>query len=261
MWQDKLDNRTRFTGVPAETIMKTLVAYNATSLATIANGRAVTWPFNDIKVQADQGRGPILDWKCAWKPLLEELQAIAKIANGDFDLVKTGPKSWEFRYYPQQLGTDRSGPGNIAFSLTNGNMASPKYTFDRINEATVAVVGGRGDAVNRTFQIVYGTNYNVQNNYNELFVHAADQDTQAYLTAKGQEAMYRAQARNQFSFRVLQTPSTQYGRDYFVGDIVTAYYKSLVFKQKVDGVTVNFKSGSGGGSANPETIEVSMKDV
>lgn len=38
-WASGFDNRSRFVGVAAETLAKTIVDYNCTSLATVANGR------------------------------------------------------------------------------------------------------------------------------------------------------------------------------------------------------------------------------
>lgn len=257
MWPDKIANRSIFTAVPAETIIKTLAKYNVTTAnATTGNGRAVSWPISGISVETDQGRGNTLDWKCAWKPLLGELQAIAKIAGGDFDYVKTGPTSWEVRYYPGQLGTDRTA--SVVFALEYSNMKKPKYSLDKINEATIAVVGGRGQGAGRDYQVVTGKTYNATTNYIETFVHAAEQDTDAYMTAKGQEALYKAQARNQLQFQILQTPACLYGRDYFLGDLVKARYQGIDFTQKVFGVVVNFKQQS---STNPEVIDVEMRDV
>jgi hypothetical protein len=253
MWPDKTTGRSVFTGLPAESIMKKLVNWNVTTNATTANGRLVSWPFSTISVQTDGGRGNTIDWKCALKNLLTELQSIAAVAGGDFDLVKTGPAAWEFRFYPGQMGTDRTA--TVQFALNLGNMAEPKYTRDQTNEATIAVVGGKGDARDRTFVTVTGATYNIATNYIETFVTATDQDSNAYLTAKGKEALYKAQARNQFGFTVLQTPSTQYGRDYFMGDLVRANYKGFIFNQVIHGVTVNYpKEGK-------ETIRVETRDL
>jgi hypothetical protein len=254
LYPDKLDNLSVFTAQPAETVMKTLVKYNVTvSNALTSNGRLTGWPLGGITIETDLGRGNVIDWKCPLKNLLSELQGIAKIAGGDFDLVKTGAATWDFRFYPGQLGTDRHA--SVAFSTANGNMKNPAYGLDKISESTIALVGGRGDASNRSFQTVLGNTYNLTTNYIEIFVHAADGDSDDYLIAKGKEALYSAQARNRLSFQVLQTPATQYGRDYFLGDLVSAYYKGITFQQKVHAINVSYDR------EGVEAIDVEMRDA
>lgn len=257
-YQDKIANRSVFTQLPIETIMKTLVSYNVNSTLAVNNHadpttRVVSWPIAGISSATDQSRGPVTDWKAAWKNLLVELQALAQINSaGDFDLLKTGAATWQFQYYPGQLGADRRS--TVLFALENGNMANPEYKLDKTSEATIAIVGGRGDGSARQYEIVTGAAYS-STNYIEAFVHASNQDTVAYMTAKGQDELYKKQARNKLIFDVLQTQATAYGRDYFLGDLVTANYKSVHFSQKVNGVTLTLNANG------QETIQVEMQDA
>ena len=93
-WAADVTNRSAFSAAKAETIMKTLVNYNITSLATTGNSRLVdgTTGTSDptITVQTDGANGNTLDWYCQGKRLLEQLQNLAEVGGGDFDLVKTG---------------------------------------------------------------------------------------------------------------------------------------------------------------------------
>jgi hypothetical protein len=259
LYPDRVEGYSVFTGQPAETIMKKLVTTNLTSAATVLAGRAVPWPYStlqqQITVQTDLGRGTTQDWKCATLNLLDTLQNLAKIAGGDFDLIKTGPATWDFRFYPGQRGTDRTA--TVTFSQALGNMSGPTYEYDRIAEATIAIIGGRGDAATRDFITATGIGYDTASNYIETFVHASNSDTDAYLTAKGQEYLYQSLARKKLSFKVLQTPATQYGRDYFLGDLVTAFYRGISFVQKFFGVTVTYRPGGD----VLEEINVEMRDA
>ncbi len=255
MYYDGYDTQSIFTQLPAETVMKDLVKWNVTSSATTANGRFINWPtsglYGGITNEVDAGRGNVIDWKCPRKNLLTELQDVAKIANGDFDFVKTGNLTWQFKFYPGQLGVDRTA--SVVFSIQYGNMANPIYIFDKINSSTLAVVGGRGESYFMNYQIVYGDLYNATNNYIETFVSANDYDTPEYLQAKGKERLYLAKERRHLSFQVLQTPSTQYGRDYFMGDLITANYNSIIFQQEIRGITINFSDGQ-------ETVDIEMRE-
>lgn len=252
-WYAGMTNRTSFSNAPAETLLKTLVNYNAGSAATTANGRLLDGTINGLSVETDSAGGNVLNWSCAWKPLLPELQDIAKVAGGDFDLIKTGAASWEFRFYPGQRGTNRStGAGKVTFSLAYGNMADPVYTYDRMQEATVAVVAGQGEGQSRATVIRYGENYSATN-HREIFVDARQETTIAGLEAKGDRTLKDVQARATFDYNVVQVPSSLYGKHYFLGDLVAAQYQTISVVQQVKAVNIQFhKDGK-------ETIDVEMR--
>ena len=75
-------NRTQFTATPIETIMKSIVSYNAGPNATTANGRIRTPNSLGLTVETDLGRGSALDWSCAWENVLTTLQKLAARASG-----------------------------------------------------------------------------------------------------------------------------------------------------------------------------------
>lgn len=238
-------NRTKFTGQPAETIMKTLVSYNATASATTGNGRirdGTNWPASVISVQADGGSGASLDWFCAWENLLENLQKLAPVAGGDFDLVKTGANAFEFRFYPGQRGADRSA--DVVFALERGNMAQPAGRTDRTAERTVAVVGGQGEESARHVETVTGDDYAAGNDI-EVFVEATNANTAGGLQSAGLKELKNRRAVRQFAFDVLQTPACLYGKHYDLGDLVTAVnpYDGSSSVLKVRGVTIALAEG------------------
>lgn len=220
-WTANTADRSKFTTTEAETIMKTLVSYNADASATVANGRIREGEITGMAVEADGANGNTLDWYCAYDNLLESLQKLALIAGGDFDLVKTSATAWEFRWYTGQLGTDRTA--TVKFSMELGNMAEPKYKEPRIEEKTVAIVGGQGTEADRDTVVRTGTNYKTSNNI-EMFVNATDIDLgdTAALEDRGDQKLNVVEARNEFEFKALQIPSTLYGVHYYLGDLVTA---------------------------------------
>ena len=256
-WPAGIANQTVFTATPVETIEKTIVQYNCGSSALVSNGRAQEdGVIIGLNVDDDSGGGSIQDWRCSWTDVLSELQKLAKIDGSDFNLVKTGPATWTFYFYPVTRGVDRTS--TVRFALNLGNMKKPVYTLDKINESTVAIVGGKNFNANRQSTIVYGDTYSASNKI-EMWVDARESDTLAYLQAKGAEKLYQAQARNKLAFEVIQTSATVYGREYFLGDLVTAYYAGITFAQRVFGVAISFAPSSGGN--NPETIQIEMRDA
>lgn len=251
-WTANTASRSKFTGAKAETIMKTLVSYNASSLATAGNGRIRNGAISTITVDTDSARGNTLDWNCAYDNLLETLQSIALVGGGDFDLVKTGSQAWKFYFYLGQLGTDRHS--TVIFSLDRGNMAEPLYTKNRSAEKTVAIVGGQGDEVDRTVVVRTGDNYSTSNDV-EMFIDARNSDTTNALNAEGDTALKDVKSKDTLDFKVLQTPACLYGKHYFLGDLVTGIYQTISNTIKIQSITVTLDSDG------RETIDVGLQVV
>lgn len=257
-WKAETLSRSKFVSTKAESIMKTLVSYNASANATTANGRlrAGTWGDRTINIQTDAAGGNTRDWYCAGDNLLATLQDLARVAGGDFDLVKTAATTWEFRWYAGQLGTDRSS--TVTLSVDRGNMTGVVYDYDLASEKTVAVVGGQGEASDRAFVVRTGADYNASTNDVEVFVDARRFSTTAGLEAAGDVAMGKARAAVAFDYKVIQVPSSLYGLHYFLGDKVKAVTPlGNTVTQLVNGVSVTFQPSGD----NPETIDPEMINV
>jgi hypothetical protein len=251
-WKAGTSNRSSFSSAKAETIMKTLVSYNAGTNATTANGRVRTGTISGVSVQADGAGGNTISVDCAWDNLLEILQKVAAIGGGDFDLIKTGAAAWEFRWYTGQRGTDRTA--SLLFALERGNMAEPEYEYNRVDERTVAVVGGQGEGSDRVVVVRSGPDYSASNDI-EVFVDARNNTTTAGLNASGDARLEALRARQQFGYRVIQTPGCAYGVHYELGDLVKAQYGTVNVTQKIVGVTVSLDDNGA------EKIDVEMQTV
>ncbi len=241
-WAAGTANRSEFVGAKAETIMKALVSSNAGANATTANGRKRNGTMPGIAVEADgAGGNTIGHWGCAWDNLLETLQGVAAIGGGDFDLVRTGNNAFEFRWYAGQRGTDRHN--TVKFAVNLGNMERPEYEDDRMDEATVAIVGGQGEGSARAVEIRTGANY-AETNDIELFLNGSGYTSAAGLRTAGDEALAEARAKATFGFKPLQTPATFYGMHYFLGDLVSARHEAASGTFKVQAVTIENKPGA-----------------
>lgn len=229
-------DRSTFGLTRAETLAKRLVTYNATSAGTTADGRVRNVTLSGVQVEPDAGRGNDIELSCAWRNLLEVLADVAAIGGGDFDLVRTTPTTCEFRWYPLARGTDRRG--EVVFALEYGNIASPRLARSYLQERTVAIVAGQGQEDARTVVVRTGANYAAGYNDTETLVDARNLMTVAALQGAGDAALVEQRARNELSFAVLQVPQTLYGRDYFLGDLVTARYETVLATKKIRRVTV-----------------------
>ena len=238
-------NRTKFLGVPAETIMKTMVTYNLTSQATTANSRlrdGTNWPSSVISVAADAAGGNSKNWYNAHVTILENLRELSLEGGGDFDLIKTGTNAFEFQFYPGQRGTDKSS--SVIFSKEKGNIGDPSYELDLGKEFTAGIVGGQGEDDIRDFVIRTGPNYAADNDI-EVFIAATniDKGDTSGLNDAGDKRLNDLQAMETFAFKILQRKNTQFGIHYELGDLVTVVnpFKGTATTQKVLAVEGNME--------------------
>jgi hypothetical protein len=225
-------NKSAFTSDAAETIANALVKYNATADATTTAGRIRNGAITVLSAEAAGTAGNTLDWYCAWDNLLETLQAIADAGDGDFDVVQTGDAAFQWRWYDGQLGTDRSA--TVTFALEYGNMARPVYDYDRRDEAGIVVVLGQGEGAARSTVTRTSGDSDV-----EMVADARDVETTAGLNARGDARLVKRQAVQDFGFSAVRTASCVYGLHYFLGDLVTARYGSVVeLTRKITAVNV-----------------------
>lgn len=249
-------NRTLFSGVPAETVLKNLVKYNCTALGTTADGRDRLATITGLSVATDNALGNSISYACTRKGLLETLQDIALIAGGDFALEFLSPTTYVFRFYPGQLGTDRtSGSTKVEFSLANENMRSPKLSIVRSTEKTVAIIGGQGTKGSRTIRTRNGPNYNVSTNNIEHFVDGKRTDNTASLDGIGDAALQRLQATTKLTYEVIQTPNYRVETDYYLGDKVLGSFAGVTATQYVDAISFSYDPGS------KEEVDVDTVDV
>lgn len=261
MYPANTANRTAFTSVPVETIMKTLVTRNATAAGTVLDGRdyaVPAWGAN-ITVQTDGAAGGSIDYYCARKPLLTCLQELAALAGADFDLVYTGTPgspSWQFRYYAGQLGTDRSA--TVKFSRDQGTMRQPTLRLNRMNEVTRVTVGGEGVEASRDIATRTSAAYQATYHSRAIFLNQAMTGiSTAGLQAAGDRRLQELKARVDLNFQAVQTSQQLYGLHYFLGDRVATAYRGYNADKKLVEVRANVAPGN----SQIETIEFQMDEV
>lgn len=257
LWPPNVANRTVFSAVAAETVMKNIVIYNCVP-ASITTGVGLRDRMPNtlgITVPATASAGNSISWKCGGRSnVLIELQKIARIAGGDFALVKTGTGAYQFNFYAGQLGTDRtSGASAVVFSTERGNMANPSLARLRSEEKTVAIIGGSGEENARVIRTRTGANFSATNDI-EMFIDGRNADTNAYLDATGDEALAAAKFRNVLEFDILQAPLFSVEKDYFLGDKVKAIYADVTTTQQVLEIAFEYTEAR-------EAVSVVMKEM
>lgn len=218
-WTAGTASRSVFTAAKAETILKTLVSYNAGANATTANGRVRTGTITNLTIQTDAAGGNTVDWFCAWDNLLDTCQRLAKIAGGDIGFsgnLESG--NLEFRFYAGQLGTDRTS--TVKFSTALGNLVDPTWLYDRSGEASVAIVGGDGQGDLRQITTTTSSGYSASNDI-EAFVNASDVTTANGRTDRGKKRLAELAPITEFKYKSVQTPGSVMEKHYTLGDKVT----------------------------------------
>jgi hypothetical protein len=227
LWPANVANRTAFTAAKGETVMKTLVDRNAVAAnATAAAGRDRDAPSYGVAIEADGAHGNTIDWTAGRNhTLLEELQSLALVAGGDFDLEYTSSTVRTLRWYTGQRGSDKTA--TITFSENAGNMDNVQFQRSRSIERTAALVAGAGKEASRTKTTRTGTNYSSSNDI-ELYVDGKNlnPDTAASREALGDKKLDQLESRDTIAFDVVQTQGVYYGPSgtgsYTLGDLVTA---------------------------------------
>ncbi len=250
-----------------ETVMKDYVRENAGVGATVPP-RLFDGVTPSFTVETDLARGSDWEGERSFRNLLEILREISKATAIDFEVVSTGAASYEFRARPFPIGQDRTvegldrvtglnaaGNAPVVFSLDFGNMQSPEYSLNRMTEATAVLVLGQGIEGDR--QVVQRTSAALTasplNRFESFQDGSQDEATEA-LEDIGDAALEKLQARETFTFQTVQIPGLLYGRDYFVGDTVTARYRDIQRDKQILGVTIGVQEGR-------EDIDVLLGDV
>jgi hypothetical protein len=233
-------NRSTFAAQRAETIAKNLVNFNIGTNATTANGRVLTGTVTGFATSASAGTGNVLTMSCSMRNLLTALQEVAMLGGGDFDVTYTPPASYTFVWYDGQRGTNRAA--TVSLSINNGAIAQTTRTDNRMDDFSAVIVGGPGTEAARVFyrrpaSLPTGTALR------ETFINATNQQnaTAAYFNHVGDSALtMQARKRVAYDSTVIQNGAFRYGRDYFLGDLVSVNVEGVNITQKVQGVTMSF---------------------
>lgn len=265
-------NLSTFMSIPAETVMKTLVEYNLGASAIVGNGRVRNGDLAPgmgftVTTAPDLGRGNNITVSFINGKILRIMdETLSPIAGGDYAFTKTGVSSWEFEFYPGQLGTDKStGADKVEFSLAKGNLLTPSYRYRRTGKATVAIALGKGEGSDINYQIVTGGDYAADNDI-EMRVDARNEGTTAGVIDKASAELYNNRPFKDVQFDVLQTGFTFYSRvavtgrkTYREGDIVAVIYRDSVYPRKVTSIEVNVSRSES--EAPPVQIRVDTESV
>lgn len=199
-----------FTAQKAETIIKTLVSFNAGPTATPAR------VLPNLVIEADSARGATITTQARYQALSDMLEEVLTFDGGGYEvLYVTGPTNMhQFRYIAP---TDRSA--SVFFDLEFESVSSQNWIQSDIDMRNALYVGGQGEGVNRLIVGVGPVTSGLDRR--EAFVDARDLSTVDAVTARGNAILEQMIEDNRFTATLYERGSFRYGTHFFLGDIVT----------------------------------------
>lgn len=206
---------------PADDVMKAFVRDNTTN----AIGRIVDGTINNFSVSPDLSLGAVWEGERATRNLLDTIIDVSKATDVDFYVDWVPPSSFLFRtVFPRN-----SNIGQV-FSVDYGNLANIDYTNSATEEFNSILLG----LTNKQSPAVNDSPWNKA----ETIIDPGGNTTPAELDTLADEELAKVAARENVSLDILQTPSSQYGRDYFLGDLVRVRMGSEFFDKIIMGVSI-----------------------
>lgn len=204
----------------AETVLKHYLKRNLTE-SPIA-GRSI--PF--IEIAEDKQQGIEFPWQERYRRLNEVIQEIAEY----------GKIGWKAYFMPKDkkivydtvLGTDRTleqtTVSPVVFKMEFANVGSYKYTEDYGQFRTTGICGGSGEDENRLIYTI-GTEFEAENRFEEFLDCGNAANINELIYYGNQKLNEYKEVKNIEADTLPRTFA--YGKDYFLGDLVSVYIDRL----------------------------------
>jgi hypothetical protein len=153
--------------------------------------------------------------------------------------VDYGGDSQEWLFIVREpWGTDRRSTSSdpTIIGVSRGNMGDPEYATQRGDRANVVYAIGQGEEEEQIILKVINSqemNESLWNRYEgSVDVKQATNRTELWQLAKQEAAGLRGPGET-FNFEILETPSTRYGAEWDVGDLLTGQFDDIIAHVKV----------------------------
>lgn len=243
---------------PSSTVIAAYVDENLGAIATTANGRYASGVTANWTTAVASGAGATWEGARHMQSILTVIQGISvQTADVEFYVTATvggGSVAWVFNT-TARIGTDRRA--SVIFSRPFGNMADDQYSVAKTAARNRAYVLGPGEKRDRIVITVNNAALQAGSPWalSEMTREATQESTGLALSNVGATALEGARPYVDFSFLPVVTQATRYGREYFLGDTVTAIAADgTSLSLRVIGVTITSDGPSG-----LETIELSVR--
>lgn len=234
---------------PADDVMKAFVRENAGIDALTANARHQDAVAPAFFVDADLGLGPNWIGERSNKPLLDVLQEIATATGVDFGVDVNLPGIGGMIFRTTYPSPDRTA--TQFFGVELGNIADLDYTISSTEEINSVIVVS---STLGTFPFNSAASTQTPWALSELVRDANNEASPTALSSLAATELQKGAATESIALTIIQTPSSQYGREYFFGDRVSIRIGPLILQKKIVGVSINQ-------SANNQKLAFSFADL
>lgn len=232
----------QFTAMPVESIFTTIYETNLGALATVENGRLLNGVIAGAEAPPSAERGAIITTGVAGQNILFVYQKLAEASNTDFAIEYEAPATFRLKWYPDQLGSDRTD--KIVLGLEYGTLAQVTTKYNLLNNATAIIVAGQGQAEDRRYVIrpaTLPTDRNLVETWYDARNTAGADD--ALITAGDSRLETYAQQRLTYSAVITQQPVMRYGVEYSLGDLVSLQVGADILTAQIESATITVQSG------------------
>lgn len=232
---------------PADNLMREFVRENL--------GSDVENAFRDLsayfEIEEDRSLAPVTQKEASFQELWGVLTSLADDAKElgvplYFNVDPTVDGKFRFRVSTGALGQDRtllSAP--IVFGPAYKNLTDIEIEWDYTEEKTVVYAGGDGEGAVKLWVAVGDASRSRKSPFGRLetFIDIRDQDDENLLTAEARAELAKHRPKLRLTGLAVDTPTMQFGRDYFYGDRVSAIVGDLRFDCLVDAFSVSYQEG------------------
>lgn len=189
-----------------ETVMKTFVSHKFATIPALV-------------VAEDRLRGIHSAWQTRLDALADLLEQMSIVTGLGWDVwVDTGNQRYVFEVYEGVVRTNGS-PNPVIFNPDYDNLRTQSYEESDADYKNVAIVAGQGEGVDRLIiEVSIGAPTGLDRR--EIFVDARDLELEADLIVRGQQTLAGYPIRRTLSAEILTKATTEYKKDWDLGDIV-----------------------------------------
>jgi hypothetical protein len=233
-----------YKNMEAEKAMKQYVTENCgiEALAAVPYERNVDGVLPNFLVDPSLDLGAVWEGDRACENLLDVLRDIAAISGIDFNVTwDSVTEMFTFFTYEGQMGLEREWRGMdvntglnimgnipVIFSYGFGNIISIDYTYDRISEVNTVTVLGDGDGATRDIVVRSEPISLIASPWNRREASRAQGGYASEMEAAGDAALKELAAKEVINFKPMLQPNLMYGKDYFLGDLITIIVRDAI---------------------------------
>lgn len=233
------------TALAGETAIKQFINENAGPDATVGQGRITDGVTQGLVIQPTQEFGTAWTGSVQYQNLLDVIKSIAATTGVYFKITRAG-LIFTFEVTPTSGANRTQGTTQpVVFAEEFGNMLSPTYVLSKTEEVNRIITLGQGEDAARTVVVRDDTAAQQESPWAlvEKTHDARNSSTVAALNAEGDQELLSLQAKENFTFTVLQADASRYGLHYFHGDIVTARMNNIQRDKSIISTSVRMAEG------------------